>query len=106
MGEDSGLRGCEFESLHQILDGHFHINFLNCLFGKTESKQKRGQGWSIFSTLVCPYFGIKSGTVLSKVAQKHLATVDFTQKLPFFNTIQEVAKYLGLFGKNKCCPDI
>ena len=28
MGGDSCSKGCEFESLHRILDGHFHIYLL------------------------------------------------------------------------------
>ena len=49
MGDDSCLRGCGFEFRHQIPDGYdiFHID-LYCLFGKTENKRKRCQGWPNF----------------------------------------------------------
>ena len=51
MGRDSRPEGRGFESWHRILDGHFSHIFvvkLYCLFEKTENKQKRGRGWSIF----------------------------------------------------------
>ena len=42
MGDDSCLRGCGFESLHCILDGHdiFHIDLFVC---KDRKKQKEAR---------------------------------------------------------------
>ena len=50
MGDNSCLRGREFESQHHILDGHdiFQIDLLFKWYGlseKTENKQKRGLDW-------------------------------------------------------------
>ena len=50
MGDNSCLRGREFESQHHILDGHdiFQIDLLFKWYGlseKTENKQKRGRDW-------------------------------------------------------------
>ena len=43
MGDNSCYRGCGFESLHRILDGHFFIDLLKialfvCLFEKTKKR--------------------------------------------------------------------
>ena len=53
MGDNSYLRGREFESWRCILDGLDIINIffvlkLYRLFEKTKNKWKRGWGWSIF----------------------------------------------------------
>ena len=52
IGGVSCSKGREFESQHQILDGHFFtylfvVKFVMCAF-KDENKRKRGRGWSIF----------------------------------------------------------
>ena len=51
MGGDFCSEGCEFESHHRILDGHFFI-FICCkicnVFWKDEYKRKIGRGWPIF----------------------------------------------------------
>jgi len=50
MGDDSCVKGHEFESRHRLLDGHWtfiHID-LHCLFEKTENKRNRGRDWPIF----------------------------------------------------------
>ena len=46
MEDDSGSRGCGFESWRLILDGHdiYHIELLQklyCLFGMTKNKRKK-----------------------------------------------------------------
>ena len=51
MGGDSCSTGCEFESRHRILDGHyftyiFVVKFVMCL--KRRKKLKRVRGWHIF----------------------------------------------------------
>ena len=46
-GGDSHSEGCEFKTLHRILDGFFHIHFCSinciylCLFQKIENKHKK-----------------------------------------------------------------
>ena len=49
MGGDSCSKGCEFESRHRILDGHF--TFICCkkcyCVCKNENKCKSGRGWPI-----------------------------------------------------------
>ena len=40
MGGDSRSKGCEFESQHRILDGHFFINVLVVKFVMCVEKDK------------------------------------------------------------------
>ena len=50
MGGDSCSIGCEFESRHCILDGHFsHLIVVKIVMfvWKDENKWKRGRGWPI-----------------------------------------------------------
>ena len=47
MGDDSCVKGHEFESRHRLLDGHLDID-LHCLFEKTENKRNIGRDWPIF----------------------------------------------------------
>ena len=51
MGGDSCSKGCEFESQHRLLDGHFFtyifvVRIVMCVW-KDENKRKRGRGWTI-----------------------------------------------------------
>ena len=59
MGGDSCTRGCEFEFLHWILDGHFsHLIVVKIfLLEKTEIKQKGAGIWPNKK----PYCSHKSG---------------------------------------------
>ena len=55
MGRDSCSKGCEFESRHCILDGHFSHIFvvkivMMCVW-KDENKLKRGRGWPTLKKL-------------------------------------------------------
>ena len=51
MVGDSCSKGCEFESRHRILDGHFShlfvVKIVMCVW-RDENKLKRGWGWPIF----------------------------------------------------------
>ena len=51
MGRDSYSKGCEFESWHCILDGHFsHLFFVKmlCVFEKTKINEKEAGVGSFF----------------------------------------------------------
>ena len=52
MGGDSCSKGCEFESRHRILDGHFFTNICrnNCndVRLKRPKINERGRGWPNF----------------------------------------------------------
>ena len=53
MGGDSCSKGCEFESWHCILDGHFFtylfvVKFVACVFEKTKINEKEARVTSIF----------------------------------------------------------
>ena len=47
MGDNSCYRGCGFESLHRILDGHFFIDLLKIALFVCLKKRKRGRVWPI-----------------------------------------------------------